>query len=63
MSKITRVTSKDIRKSFMVGNSTQVSMREKSEFKVRKYTGSKSPFGVASTCATGTVFASLGTQD
>jgi hypothetical protein len=57
-SKITRVTSKDIRNSFSVG-ATHASVRSKPDFKVRKFTGAKSPFGVASECANGTVFAAV----
>ncbi|HEY3859349.1 MAG TPA: hypothetical protein VGM47_07045 [Gammaproteobacteria bacterium] len=61
-SKITRVTSKDIRNCFSVGTA-HASARDKSEFKVKKFTGAKSPFGVASACANGTVFGALGTRD
>lgn len=47
----------EIRKSFNKG-STQVSLRDKPDFKVKKYQGTKSQFSTATLCADpGTVFA------
>ncbi|HEY3644183.1 MAG TPA: hypothetical protein VGM16_02495 [Gammaproteobacteria bacterium] len=45
------ISSDEIRKSFTSGNSTQVSLRDKPDFKVKKYQGSKSQFSTATLCA------------
>jgi len=61
--KVTSVTANDIRKSVSIANSSHPAQSEKPDFKLKKVTGAKSAFGVASLCATGTVFGAVGSKD
>ena len=58
------ISADEIRKSFAVGNSTQVSLRDKPDFRVKKYQGTKSQFSTATLCADpGTTFAAGGMKE
>jgi hypothetical protein len=45
------ISNDEIRKNFTNGNTTQTSLRDKPEFKVKKFHGSKSQFSTATLCA------------
>lgn len=45
------ISSDEIRKNFTNGNATQATLRDKPDFKVKKYQGSKSQFSTATLCA------------
>ena len=54
----------EIRKSFTTGNSTQISLRDKPDFKVKKYQGPKSQFSTATLCADpGSTFGAIGSKE
>lgn len=58
------ISSNEIRKSFTNGNSSQTSLRDKPDFKVKKYQGSKSQFSTATLCADpGTTFTACGSKE
>ncbi|HEX4299422.1 MAG TPA: hypothetical protein VH327_00990 [Gammaproteobacteria bacterium] len=58
------ISSNEIRKSFTNGSSTQVSLRDKPDFKVKKYQGSKSQFSTATLCADpGATFTACGFKE
>ena len=58
------ISSDEIRKSFTNGNSARLSLRDKPEFKVKKYQGTKSQFSTATLCADpGTTFTSCGFKE
>ena len=59
--KIVNVSDSEIRKNFTVDASTRVS-RTKADFKLKRFTGSKSEFGISALCA-GTVFGLSGLKD
>lgn len=62
--KLTYVSAQEIKKTFAAGhNAGRIADLAKSDFKLKKHIGAKSPFGVASACATGTVFGALGIKD
>jgi hypothetical protein len=60
--KATNVSAREIKKVF-AGSAGRAANLSKSDFKLKKHTGAKSPFGIASACATGTVFDGLVTKD
>ena len=60
--KVTYVSAQEIKKAF-TGNAGRTANLAKPDFKLRKHTGAKSSFGVASACADGTVFTGLATKD
>lgn len=60
--KVTFVSAQEIKKSF-TGNAGRTANLGKPDFKLKKHTGAKSSFGVASACANGVVFTGLSTQD
>jgi hypothetical protein len=63
-SKIAVSLSDEILKSFTAGNSTRISLRDKPDFKVKKYQGSKSQFSTATLCADpGTTFTACGFKE
>jgi hypothetical protein len=61
-SKVVNVTTSDIKKSFTATASTHVSQRNKADFKLKRFTGAKSEFGVSTLCA-GSVFGLSGLKD
>ena len=62
--KVTFVSAQEIKKAFAAGNDAgRAAHLAKPDFKLKKHTGAKSPFGIASACATGTVFDGLVTKD
>jgi len=60
--KVTYVSAQEIKKAF-AGNAGRAASLTKPDFKLRKQTGAKSSFGVASACADGQVFTGLATKD
>ena len=60
--KLTFVSAQEIKKTF-AGSMERAAYLTKPDFKLRKHTGAKSSFGVASACAGGTVFTGLATKD
>jgi len=60
--KTTYVSTQEIKKT-LTGNAVRTAQLGKADFRLKKHTGSKSPFGVASACADGTVFSGLATKD
>lgn len=61
--KVTNVSAQEIKKVFATGNTGRMAILAKPDFKLKKHTGAKSSFGVASACADGVVFVGLGTKD
>jgi hypothetical protein len=61
-SKIVNVSTSEIKKSFTAGATTRISQRNKADFKLKRFTGAKSEFGVSALCA-GTVFGLSGLKD
>lgn len=61
--KLTYVSAQEIKKTFAAGSMERAAHLTKPDFKLRKHTGEKSPFGVASACAAGTVFTGLANKD
>lgn len=61
-SKIVNVSNSDIKKSFTAGTASRTSPRTKADFKLKRFTGVKSEFGVSALCA-GTVFGLSGLKD
>ena len=61
--KATFISAQEIKKTFAAGSAGRTTDLAKPDFKLRKHTGAKSPFGVASACATGTVFTGLANKD
>jgi len=58
------IGSNEIRKSFTNGNPSQASLRDKPEFKVKKYQGNKSQFSTATLCADpGATFTACGFKE
>ena len=60
--KVTFVGAQEIKKTF-AANGGRTTNLGKPDFKLKKHTGAKSSFGVASACADGTVFTGLATKD
>ena len=60
--KSTFVSAQEIKKTF-AGNAGRAANLGKPDFKLKKHTGAKSSFGVASACADGVVFTGLATKD
>ena len=60
--KVTFVSAQEIKKTF-AGNAGRAANSSKPDFKLKKHTGAKSSFGVASACADGVVFTGLATKD
>jgi hypothetical protein len=61
--KVTFVSAQEIKKTFAAGNAGRTASLGRPDFKLKKHTGAKSSFGVASACADGTVFTGLATKD
>jgi hypothetical protein len=61
--KVTYVSAQEIKKTFVNGNAGRAGNLGKPDFKLKKHTGAKSSFGVASACADGVVFNGLVTKD
>lgn len=61
--KVTFVSAQEIKKTFAAGSMERAAYLTKPDFKLKKHTGAKSSFGVASACAGGTVFTGLATKD
>jgi Ni,Fe-hydrogenase III large subunit len=61
--KVTYVSAQEIKKTIATGNTGRAANLAQPDFKLKKHTGAKSPFGIASACATGTVFDGLVTKD
>lgn len=61
--KVTFISAQEIKKAFAAGNAVHTSNLVKPDFKLKKHTGAKSSFGVASACADGQVFTGLATKD
>lgn len=61
--KVTFVNAQDIKKIFAAAGAERQMHAVKADFKLKKHTGAKSSFGVASACADGTVFEGLATKD
>ena len=61
--KVAYVSAQEIKKTFVTGSAGRAAHLSKPDFKLRKHTGVKSSFGVASACADGTVFTGLATKD
>ena len=61
--KVTFVSALEIKKTFAAGNVGRTTNLGKPDFKLKKHTGAKSSFGVASACADGVVFTGLATKD
>jgi|GEM_PF-4712549 len=60
--KTTFVSAQEIKKTF-TSNAGRVANLGKLDFKLKKHTGAKSSFGVASACADGVVYNGLATKD
>jgi hypothetical protein len=61
--KVTHINAQDIKKTFAMVGAGRDTYAAKVDFKLKKHTGAKSSFGVASACADGTVFNGLVTKD
>jgi len=61
--KSTFVSTQEIKKTFAAASTGRDTHLAKADFKLKKHTGAKSSFGVASACADGTVFNGLVTKD
>ena len=61
--KVTFVSAQEIKKTFAAVSAGRDTHLAKPDFKLKKHTGAKSSFGVASACADGTVFTGLATKD
>lgn len=60
--KATFVSVQEIKKSFTASAPTSVAQRNRADFKLKRFTGVKSEFGVSALCA-GTVFGLSGLKD
>lgn len=61
--KVTHVNAQDIKKTFAAIVAGRDTYSAKADFKLKKHTGAKSSFGVASACADGVVYNGLATKD
>ena len=61
--KVTFVSAQEIKKTLAAASIGRDTYFAKADFKLKKHTGVKSSFGVASACADGTVFNGLVTKD
>lgn len=61
--KVTFISAQEIKKTFATGNAGRAASLSKPDFKLKKHTGARSSFGVASACADGVVFTGLATKD
>lgn len=61
--KITHISAQEIKKTFASAGIERTAHSTKPDFKLKKHTGAKSSFGVASACADGVVFTGLAPKD
>ena len=60
--KIVNVSIADVKKNFAADTAPSHSQRTKADFKLKRFTGAKSEFGLSAMCA-GTVFGLSGLKD